>query len=208
VFSFPQNTLVQSNGYLVLKRDTAEFGTYFPGVENIIGNMDFGFNNNGELLRLFDSTGVVIDTVHYLSESPWPTEPNGNGPTLELKYWAYDNALPESWAASENHGTPGAMNGYVVGTNEDNPLDQKGITFTIYPNPLHNEAILQITSYHKLKKAKLLLFNTLGTKVREYSGLSGERFVFKKNGLNPGLYVCVLMNNKNHIVGKKKIMVK
>ena len=65
IFEFPENTVIEPNGYLVLSRDTAIFSSYFPSVDNLIGEMDFGFSSNGELLRLFDSTGVLIDTVHF-----------------------------------------------------------------------------------------------------------------------------------------------
>ena len=55
--------------------------------------MSFGFSGQGELIRLYDHTGLLIDTVHYDDNLPWPDEPDGNGPTLELISPLLDNAL-------------------------------------------------------------------------------------------------------------------
>ena len=42
----------------------------------------------------------VIDRVVYDDDPPWPTEPDGNGPSLELVNPALDNALYSSWRPS------------------------------------------------------------------------------------------------------------
>jgi len=114
IFTFPENTIIGPYDFLVLCCDTAAFKTLFPDVDNFIGEMDFGFSGGGELLRLFDPTGYLVDFVEYDDVDPWPTEPDGNGPTLELINAHLDNALAESWAASEAHGTPGAVNSVHV----------------------------------------------------------------------------------------------
>ena len=48
--------------------------------------------------------------MEYDDASPWPTEPDGEGPTLELIDPDLDNSLAQSWAASMGHGTPGDVN--------------------------------------------------------------------------------------------------
>ncbi len=47
VFDIPENTMIDSLGYLVLSRDTAVFRTFYPDVNNVIGDMDFGLSGNG-----------------------------------------------------------------------------------------------------------------------------------------------------------------
>ncbi len=97
--------------YLVLCRDTLHFKTCFPEVLNFTGNFDFGLSGGGEVLRLYDDSGMLIDSVHYQDESPWPVLPDGHGPTLELKTDTLDNDLPENWRASfVIGGTPGRPN--------------------------------------------------------------------------------------------------
>ncbi|MEZ5083401.1 MAG: CotH kinase family protein [Bacteroidales bacterium] len=205
VFQFPDNTVIGPNGYLVLSRDTAIFSSFFPEVSNVIGNMDFGLSSNGELIRLFDSTGVLIDTVHYSNLEPWPTEPDGGGPTLELKAWNYDNALPESWVTSADHGTPGEMNGYIV--SNFRPDEKKEFSFVIYPNPMIGSSILQITSGEIINNGSLQIFNIYGKKVLEINSINGNRLTLSKENLSKGIYVCMLYDENNHIIRKTKLMV-
>ena len=205
VFEFPQYTVMAPNSYLVLSRDTATFSTFFPNVSNLVGNMDFGLSSNGELIRLFDSTGVLIDTVHYSNVEPWPTDPDGGGPTLELKSWQYDNALPESWIASADHGTPGEMNGYLVKVNPETP--KKEFSFVVYPNPMKNSSLLQVTSGELITNGRLQLSNIYGKVVLEIENIHGDRLTLNKNGLPKGIYVCLLFDEKNQVLGSTKLMI-
>lgn len=206
VFEFPQNTVLPPNGYLVLSRDTAIFSSFFPDVQNVIGNMEFGLSSGGELIRLYDSTGLLIDTVHYDNNEPWPTEPDGGGPTLELKYWAYDNALPESWVASAEHGTPGEMNGYIVGNDEFTKL-QIAFSFVIYPNPAKDNSVLQVTSGHELNGCKLVVYDFKGDKVVEIGSLSGSRLDLDVSKMGKGIYICLLVNDQGEHLGNHKLIV-
>ncbi len=110
MFSIAENTFLAPDQYLVLCNDTTSFIALFPGVNNFIGNLDFGFSGGGELLRLFDSNGSLVDTVFYDDTAPWPEEPDGNGPTLELINSSFDNALAANWSASTGYGSPGSIN--------------------------------------------------------------------------------------------------
>ena len=111
VFIIPENTILLPNHYIVLCENSSLFSEVFPSVSNFIGNFNFGLKGGGELIRLFDSNGLLIDEVEYDDTSPWPVEPDGQGPTLELIDSFLDNALGSSWAASNNNGgTPGEMN--------------------------------------------------------------------------------------------------
>ncbi len=139
VFTFPEGILIEAGGFLVLCEDTTAFIEFFPEVENIIGDMEFGFSGNNELLRLFDVSGAIADTVHYDDEDPWPSDPDGTGPTLELINPLYDNALAENWAASDAHGTPGEINSVFFQSNEQEIILPVGYGFVstriIHENP-------------------------------------------------------------------------
>jgi len=193
IFEFPVGTIIDANGYLVLSRDTAAFHTFFPEVENVIGDMDFGLNSAGELIRLYDSTGALVDTVHFDNEDPWPTAPDGTGPTLELISWNLDNALPESWEASEFNGTPGTINSMVVKIPENQEI-AKPLSFVIYPNPMNKRAVLQVTSGYDLQDATLSIFDVFGNEVRTITQISTARLEIDRNGLLPGIYACRLLD--------------
>ena len=111
VFIIPENQVLESGAYLVLCKDSLAFTDNFPNVSNFIGEFDFGLNGGGELVRLFNAEELPVDEVNYNDSSPWPLEPDGNGPTLELIHPSLDNDLGVNWATSDNNGgTPGVVN--------------------------------------------------------------------------------------------------
>lgn len=116
VFTFPSFTL-NPGGYAVLAVNAVEF-------ENTHGfPPDFQFTsgallNTGETVALRDAAMAVVDEVTYDDISPWPTGPNGNGPSLELINPSFDNSIPAYWRASTvTNGTPNAQNS-VFSTNQ------------------------------------------------------------------------------------------
>jgi len=118
VFIIPENQILEPDQYLVLCKDSLAFNDNFPNISNFIGEFDFGLNGGGELVRLFDAEGGTVDEVVYDDSSPWPLEPDGNGPTLELIDPSLDNGLGENWAASDiNGGTPGMINSVYTADN-------------------------------------------------------------------------------------------
>ena len=111
VFTFPEDILLQSGHYLVLCKNTDTFSQFFPSVSNVVGDFGFGLSGGGELLRLFDSNEQLVDKVEYNDIAPWPTEPDGTGPILELIHPSLDNNRAENWADSNsNNCTPGEIN--------------------------------------------------------------------------------------------------
>ena len=109
-FVIPDGTILAGDEYLVLCNDSALFSSVFPSVTNFIGDLGFGLSGGGELIRLFDAEGTMIDSVEYDDDDPWPLEADGDGPTLELIDPDLDNYLAESWQASAEHGSPGVAN--------------------------------------------------------------------------------------------------
>ena len=114
LFTFPENVILASEGYLVLCQNLDVFSQIFPSVSNAMGDFVFGLNGGGELIRLFNPNGILVDEVEYDDIAPWPIDPDGYGPTLELIDSSLDNTLGESWdASSENGGTPGGTNSVI-----------------------------------------------------------------------------------------------
>lgn len=144
IFEIPFGTVLQPGGYLVLCAELPLFREHYADLENAIGDFSFGLSSSGELVRLYNHTGTLVDSVLYGVQSPWPTEPNGQGPTLELKNPFLDNTLPESWATSDAHGTPGAINSSYV----SNIIDEvnEGIKMNIFPNPSKGDVQIDFSS--------------------------------------------------------------
>ncbi len=163
IFYFPDNFRLLSQSFIVLSNDMQSFKQYYPDVTNVIGEFDFGFRGSGELLRLYNSGGELIDHVLYDDKEPWPTEPDGDGPTLELISSELDNALPESWQSSEDYGTPGRKNS-EPGTSVDRTILSEYITMSVYPNPVEHFLHITIESRQDTQY-KLYIANQLGQKI-------------------------------------------
>ena len=105
-------TVLPPKGFLAGSRMTPGSPRPMGGVSLMAGQYPGDLADAGEEVSLLDGTRVV-DTVTYAPSAPWPSAPNGTGPSLELIDPASDNASPTSWAASTSpalNGTPGAVN--------------------------------------------------------------------------------------------------
>ncbi len=83
---FPDGTSLAPNAYLVVDA--------FRGT----------LSNGGERLVLENGEGRVVDAVYYRDNGRWPRETDGDGSSLELRHPDTDNAVGESWAASDERG--------------------------------------------------------------------------------------------------------
>jgi hypothetical protein len=162
-FIFPANTSLPSHGYIVICRDRNAFTQLFPSVSNYLGDFNFGLSSDGELVRLCDTQGNLVDSLTYVVQSPWPTEPNGNGPTLTLKDPCSDNSLPDNWAASANHGTPGEINDVYNEFIESNAgkFPESYMLYQNYPNPFNptTTILFQLT---KASNVEFTIYNLTG----------------------------------------------
>ena len=84
-----------------------------------------GLSNGGELILLKDNSGKTVDSVYYDDSAPWPTSPDGNGPSLMLCDPDSDNAIGSNWAASQN---------FVTNNGDGNPIyASPGTTECVFP---------------------------------------------------------------------------
>lgn len=208
-FIIPENIVLASNDFIVLCKDTSAFKNLFPNQENYnvpnyIGNFDFGLSSGGELIRLFDANGNLIDNVSYGVTSPWPSEPKGNGVTLELINPDLDNSKPENWGISNNHGTPGNVNdSYVLSTTKRTILFKFKLKQN-YPNPFNPTTTIQYTipnrekTFHSasrqapVQNVKLKVYDILGREVTTLVNKQQKPGVYKVTfdaaNLSSGIY--------------------
>ncbi len=173
-FVIPEGTVLPIGGYLVLCADLAAFTALFPNAEPVLGDLGFGFSGGGELLRLFDNSAALHDWVSYDDQAPWPPEPDGNGPTLELRNPTYDNALPQNWAASDGHGTPCAVNSTYESTDVTEGPDGAWRVDLGRPQPNPLDTRTQIAfSLGRAGKVDLSVYDVSG---RRLARLAGGRF--------------------------------
>lgn len=98
-FTFPDHLLAPS-GYVLVSINSQAFMNTF-GLQSYqwtSGNL----SNSGELVRLTDPFGTHVAAVTYSDSGLWPTEPDGEGPSLEFCDPSGDNNDPTNWTISTN----------------------------------------------------------------------------------------------------------
>ncbi len=112
-YRLPDSLVVPSGGYIVLSDKTQAVTDVYgpmPGNALLISIPELGLANGGEEISWQNMNGELLNEMTYGDNTPWPVTPDGEGPSLELISWLYDNKLPQSWLPSTNFGTPGREN--------------------------------------------------------------------------------------------------
>jgi regulation of enolase protein 1 (concanavalin A-like superfamily) len=105
-FTFPDNSFIPPNGFVVIAQNAAKFQTKFgfTPTGEFIGKL----NNEGDTIRLCDSNDDEVDKVTYKLGFPWPTVGDEPGKSIQLINPAMDNDLGGSWRGRTP--TPNGLN--------------------------------------------------------------------------------------------------
>ena len=216
-YTFSDNTIIYPDSYIVLAQDTSSFLTFFPQTTDVYGPFGFGLDGGGEEISLYDLSGGLVDHVEYDDELPWPTEPDGNGPTLELISPDSSNEVASSWSFSQEHGTPGYINSIIspLQAEADNNIALTPLLKPAFPNPFNSRVKIRFEiPSHQL--VEILILNILGETVRLLTNTQygpGPNIIVwdGKNGsgqdLSTGIYFCRL-KTKNYNRSTKLLLVK
>ncbi|MGV3773822.1 MAG: lamin tail domain-containing protein, partial [Verrucomicrobiales bacterium] len=98
-FSFPANTTLEGDSYLVVANNKALLAAKYPGIQ-IVGNLSGKLSRRGDELRLLDDAGNPVDHLRFYDGPPWPGYADGGGSTLEKRNPHADGSSSSSWAAS------------------------------------------------------------------------------------------------------------
>jgi hypothetical protein len=106
-YDFPAGLSIESGEYLVVSLDITRFTARYPGV-NVVGTDSiFGFSNNGDQVRIFNSSSSLVISMTYEDTVPWPKGADGHGRTLEVKDMMADPNDPQNWFDGCMFGSPG-----------------------------------------------------------------------------------------------------
>jgi len=207
-FVIPQGTVLKPDDYLVLVRDSLQFQQAYPGVSNYIGSFGFGLSSQGEWLRLYDDRGKLRVSVTYLGGSPWPSGPNGNGPTLELlDPWSnLDN--PMNWFSGCEGGSPGGA--FVPCYTATGPgPDQPDPALRIYPNPAYDQAMVEFM-LDKSETVRITLHDVFGREIQDiFEGqlpAGTHYFRLPVNELAKGVYFVTLQTEMVRATRKVQVL--
>jgi len=196
-FTFPAGTIISAGSYLVVARDFAAAGSFY-GVTNVVGSFSGRLDNAGETIELWDSNSppTLIDTVTYDDLTPWPTEADGGGASLELFLPDDDNSDPGNWGVGQLY-TPGRANAPTAAGGGDIVINE------IMYRPLREEYRQKFDgvnrgSYYEQDDDEvgeyLELFNrgTNTVNLASWAFTEGVAFVFSSGTtLGPGAYLLV-----------------
>jgi len=101
-YTIPDGVTLAPGQYLVIAQDPAAVRAKFsvPSNVQVLGPYKGRLANEGELLVLRDSSGLVQDRVDYGLGFPWPTVGDPPGYSMELIHPSLDNDLGGSWRSS------------------------------------------------------------------------------------------------------------
>jgi hypothetical protein len=167
IYNFEKDAIVSPGDYFVLCEDTSSFKKLYPNVKNYIGNFNFGLNNSGEKIRLFDNYGNIVDSLSYDDDLPWPVAADGEGYTLQLINYDLENYNYENWESTLLHGSPGEQNIIVQVSQGENIIPAQFELFQNYPNPFNPSTTIgySLPFGNSEFSVQLDLYDILGRKV-------------------------------------------
>ncbi len=132
-YTFPEQAEIGADGYVIIAADPAVFLDKHENVDAsyVYGPWEGKLSNSGERIRLDDSAGEAVDTVHYYDQGDWAdrrefvdenvagwewqSRADGGGRSLELLAPHMPNDTGQNWRSSRSTGvTPGARNGWYT----------------------------------------------------------------------------------------------
>ena len=102
VYEFQEQTLASKRIILLATDKTTADAFYNQTFIDLPQGISNSLGNGGELLKIVNSDNTTIFEVEYDDSSPWPTAPDGDGPSLELLNPNTDATIGTNWKASEN----------------------------------------------------------------------------------------------------------
>lgn len=176
MFTLPPASTIPAGGCLVLYDDVAAVAFYGLNPAFSFGPYTGGLDGGGERIALKNAGGVVIDEVTYDDNWPWPSEPDGTGPSLELLNPWLDNNQGSSWGFGQPY-TPGTAN---------NPASP-GLGEVVISELMYNPGTLNTGGEY------LELYNRTASAI-QLSGwqlAGGIEYTFPAVTLNAGAYLVV-----------------
>jgi hypothetical protein len=159
------------------------------------------------VLRKFlpDAGGITlkkswaIDDIYTITERSWKIENVPNGSDIEVIAFIQNNITKEIYQAESNreHNVPVAI---------DNLFANKGIGFSIYPNPASDRLTIEFENSLQ-NDADIVIYDFRGTPVRTYKAASGQsEYTISGMGLRGGIYLVKIKSGGTDR-GFKKLVV-
>ncbi|MBI3878126.1 MAG: lamin tail domain-containing protein [Verrucomicrobia bacterium] len=120
-FKFTEDTKMKPGDYLVVAANASLLRAIHGNI-NVLGDFKGKLANDGELLRLEDDKGNLVNEVDYRAGGDWPVLAHGGGSSMELINPFMDNSLASAWRDSDESGKAKFKTYYASGLYESNAL--------------------------------------------------------------------------------------
>lgn len=151
-YVFPEGTILNPDARLVVVESKDTFMLVYPDMKPF-GSMNFGLNNSGETIYLYDDRNKLVQRITFDDVAPWATYPDGRGGTLDLEASTSDVNNPASWKSICLGGSPMEKFDATCPIKPVGILDQTiESQVKLYPNPaedwvkieMGNQKIVQV----------------------------------------------------------------
>lgn len=185
--------LINPGQCMVFSSDSFAFINTFEMMPSPSHWLTFNLSDNGDEIKLFDPLELMIDSVSYLPEDPWPLQAAGYGSTLALLDTSLPNEKPSSWVAGQYGGTP-----FSTDISTPDWPGRGAVSFLINgPVPVTAELSLKLNVIAPVI-AEITLYDTSGRVVLNSDELNLETgvsdFSFDTNLLPSGVYFVAIKN--------------
>ncbi|HNT70058.1 MAG TPA: lamin tail domain-containing protein [Bacteroidales bacterium] len=203
-FTFPDGITIAPNAFLIIAPNSTAVNNFY-GVNAIQGSTA-GIPNTGTAIVLKTPYGVVVDTLTFGSGTPWPTDANGQGPSLTLCDPNSDNTDPTNWSLSDHEYN--IINGYMVKADPnslciiDNVANFNKEIINIYPNPASDKVFINTNKTIN----SIVIYDILGNQVAHYEQVNNNQYTLDVNDLLAQIYIVKIVFVDNSIVNKKLII--
>jgi hypothetical protein len=214
-YVFPADFIFSPGMYLVVCRDITSFRLFWPGVTNIVGDMEFGLSSSGDNINLYDADGNLVDFVSYTTSVPWPTDAIITGASIELTNPFSDNNSGNNWKTGHIGGTPGIINYKAILPDTTGELPGKGCRLTCFPNPFQDYTTMRV-EVSASGRYRIEIYDIQGKLVNTLTDQSieaGEYYIdwygkgFNNASLPGGVYI-IRLTGENQYYNTRVIILK
>ena len=165
-FTFPKGASIPAGGYLVITSDTNALRAAYGNIP-ALGNFQGRLSHHGELVRLVDRAGNLVNQIDYHAGGNWPELAAGGGSSMELINPWMDNSLASAWRDSDESNKSTLRDYSYTGRYEElhvkgGPADFKELHFHLVGD---GHLLLENISLRRTNSTDNLIVN--GTKLSE-----------------------------------------
>lgn len=199
----PDGYILNANDRLVFIQNETAFNTTYPDISNYIGSFNFDLSDNGEWIRIYDSAGILMNSINFDDFSPWPLAADGGNYTLNVidSFGLMNSGL--NWETICEGGSPGTASllpcDIEIAINNTEILPE----IDIYPNPAANYFNMQF-NFLENSVVNISLCDLEGSYSKEiYQGNINSGFTTQQVNITDvpaGVYfVKVLIGNETQV---------